>query len=168
MYITRSPGLKLGLLCIALLLILTACGSTASQAAPQATVTIDQTFQSQISPIPTVPTYRCGAWSSDNAPSPSSTITIYARLIKNIAGVPGATATAVAGVPSATATAVVHFQSGNQQLDQHPVSDSGGYVSFTLPLQGNQPTKIPATVDVTFTNFPGGTLHCTPAFFTPM
>lgn len=168
MYITRSPGLKLGLLCIALLLILTACGSTASQAAPQATVTVDQTFQSQISPIPTVPTYRCGAWSSDNAPSPSSTITIYARLIKNIAGVPGATATAVAGVPSATATAVVHFQSGYQQLDQHPVSDSGGYVSFTLPLQGNQPTKIPATVDVTFTNFPGGTLHCTPAFFTPM
>lgn len=157
MYITRSPGLKSGLLCIALLLILTACGSTASQAAPQATVTIDQTFQSQISPIPTVPTYRCGAWSSDNAPSPSSTITIYARLTKNIAGVPGA-----------TATAVVHFQSGDQQLDQHPVSDSGGYVSFTLPLQGNQPTKIPATVDVTFTNFPGGTLHCTPAFFTPM
>ena len=157
MYITRSPGLKLGLLCIALLLILTACGSTASQAAPQATVTIDQTFQSQISPIPTVPTYRCGAWSSDNAPSPSSTITIYARLTKNIAGVPGA-----------TATAVVHFQSGDPQLDQHPVSDSGGYVSFTLPLQGNQPTKIPATVDVTFTNFPGGPLRCTPAFFTPM
>ena len=161
MHITRSPGLKLGLLCIALLLILTACGSTASQAAPQATVTVDQTFQSQVSPIPTVPTYRCGAWSSDNAPSPSSTITIYARLIKNIAGVPGA-----------TATAVVHFQSqsGDQQLDQQnpPVSDVGGYVSFTLPLQGRQPTKIPATVDVIFMGFPGGTLHCTPAFFTPM
>src|SRR5260370_18338697 len=100
MYITRSPGLKLGLLCIALLLILTACGSTASQAAPQATVTIDQTFQSQISPIPTVPTYRFGAWSLDNAPRPSSAVTIYATLTKNIAGVPGA-----------TATAVVHFQS---------------------------------------------------------
>src|SRR5579864_767172 len=106
MYITRSPGLKLGLLCIALLL-LTACGSTASQAAPQATVTVDQTFQSQISPIPTVPTYRCGAWSSNNAPSPSSTITIYARLTKNIAGVPGA-----------TATADVHFQNSEQLLDQ--------------------------------------------------
>lgn len=168
MHITRSPGLKLGLLCIALLLILTACGSTASQAAPQATVTIDQTFQSQISPIPTVPTYRCGAWSSDNAPSPSSTITIYARLTKNIAGVPGATAIAV---PGATATAVVDFQSGPQPLDQNPahVSDGGGYVSFTLPLQGRQPTKIPATVDVTFTNpnLPGGKLNCTPAFFTP-
>lgn len=163
MYITRSPGLKLGLFCIALLLILTACGSTASQAAPQATVTVDQTFQSQISPIPTVPTYRCGAWSSDNAPGPSSTIIIFARLTarltKNITGVPGI-----------AAIAIVHFQNGNQQLDQHPVSDSGGYVSFTLPLQGNQPTKIPATVDVIFTNqnLPGGTLHCTPAFFTPM
>ena len=163
MYPTRTISLKLGLLCLALLLILTACGSTASQAAPQATVTIDQTFQSQISPIPTVPTYRCGAWSSDNAPGPSSTITIYARLTnKNIAGVPGA-----------TATAVVHFQSqsGDQQLDQQnpPVSDVGGYVSFTLPLQGRQPTKIPATVDVTFSIPPGGTLvHCTPAFFTPM
>src|SRR5579859_8122018 len=159
MYITRSPGLKSGLLCIAVLLILTACGSTASQAAPQATVTVDQTFQSQISPIPTVPTYRCGAWSSNNAPSPSSTITIYARLTKNIAGVPGA-----------TATAVVHFQNGDQVLDQNPpVSDVGGYVSFTLPLQGRQPTKIPATVDVIFKILPGGTLvPCTPAFFTPM
>jgi hypothetical protein len=157
MYITRSPRLKSGLLCIALLLILTACGSTASQAAPQATVTVDQTFQSQVSPIPTVPTYRCGAWSSDNAPGPFSTIIIYARLTKNITGVPGV-----------AASAIVHFQKGDQQLDQHPVSDSGGYVSFTLPLQGNQPTKIPATVDVIFTNLPVGSLHCTPAFFTPM
>jgi hypothetical protein len=158
MYITRSAGLKLGLLCIALLLILTACGSTASQAAPQPTVTVDQTFQSQISPIPTVPTYRCGAWSSDNAPGPSSTIIIFARLTKNITGVPGV-----------AAIAIVHFQSGNQQLDQNPISDSGGYVSFTLPLQGRQTTKIPATVDVIFTNqnLPGGMLHCTPAFFTP-
>src|SRR5216684_875410 len=160
MYSTRTISLKLGLFCIALLLMLTACGSTASQAAPQPTVTVDQTFQSQISPIPTVPTYRCGAWSSDNAPGPSSTIIIFAKLTKNITGVPGI-----------AAIAIVHFQNGNQQqLDQHPVSDSGGYVSFTLPLQGNQPTKIPATVDVIFTNqnLPGGTLHCTPAFFTPM
>ena|SRR3989442_2217212 len=157
MYTTRTISLKLGLLCIALLLILTACGSTASQAAPQATVTVDQTFQSQVSPIPTVPTYRCGAWSSDNAPGPFSTIIIYARLTKNITGVPGV-----------AAIAIVHFQKGDQQLDQHPVSDGGGYVSFTLPLQGNQPTKIPATVDVIFTNLPGRSLHCTPAFFTPM
>ena len=72
------------------------------------------------------------------------------------------------GVRGATATAVVHFQGGDQTLDQHPASDSGGYVSFTLALQRRQPDKIPATVDVIFTNFPGGTLPCSRAFFTPM
>ena len=154
----RFVALKCGVLCTALLLLLVACGPTANPITPQATVTISNTFQSQVSPIPTVPTYRCGAWASDNAPRGSSTITIYARLTKDIAGVSGA-----------TATAVVHFQGGDQTLDQHPVSDAGGYVSFTLPLQGRQPDKIPATVDVTFTNLPGGgTIGCTPAFFTPM
>jgi len=153
----RSIVLKISVLCIALPLILAACGTTSSQVAPQQTVTINSTFQAQVSPVPTIPTYRCGAWSSNNAPGPDATITIYARLIKNIAGVGGA-----------TATAVVHFQGGSQELDQHPVSDGGGYVSFTLPLQGRQPVRIPATIDVTFTNFPGGTLHCTLAFFTPM
>jgi hypothetical protein len=153
----RFVALKCSVLCMALLLLLAACGPTASPITPQATVTISNTFQSQVSPIPTVPAYRCGAWTSDNAPGASSTITIYARLTKDIAGVNGA-----------TATAVVHFQGGDQTLDQHPVSDAGGYVSFTLPLQGRQPDKIPATVDVSFTNFPGGTVGCTPAFFTPM
>lgn len=142
---------------MALLFILAACGATPSQVGPQQTVTISNTFQSQVSPAPAVPMYRCGAWTSNNAPRADSTITIYARITKNIAGVNGA-----------TATAVVHFQDGSQELDQHPTSDNGGYVSFTLPLQGRQPTGIPATIDVTFTNFPGGTLHCTPAFFTPM
>lgn len=142
---------------IGLLFLLAACGSTAGQVGAQATVTISPAFQSQLSPIPTVPPYRCGAWASNNAPSPNANITIYARLTKDITSISGA-----------TASAVVHFRSGAQSLDQHPVSDSGGYVSFQLSLQGRQPSKIPATVDVNFTNFPGGTLQCTPAFFTPM
>src|SRR5713226_5122120 len=137
-------------------LLLISCGGPAvSQLTPQQTVTVSPKFQSQLSPIPTVPAYRCGAWSSNNAPSPNATITIFARLTHNIAGVGGA-----------TATAVVHFQGGDQTLDQHPTSDNGGYVTFTLQLQGQQPVNIPATVDVTFTNFPGGTLRCQ-AFFTP-
>ena len=151
-----SLVLKFSALCFALLLMLTACGVTPDQVAPQQTVTVSSGFQSQASPIPTIPTYLCGAWSSNNAPGPNSTIIIFARITKDLAGVSGA-----------TASAVVHFQGGDQELDQHPTSDSGGYVSFTLVLQGRQPVKIPATVDVTF-GFPGVTLHCTPAFFTPM
>ena len=135
----------------------TACGATAEQVVPQQTVTVSSGFQSQVSPIPAIPKYLCGAWASNNAPNPNSTIIIFARITKDVAGVAGA-----------TATAVVHFQGGDQTLDQHPTSDSGGYVSFKLALQGQQPATIPATFDVTFTNFPGGTLHCSPAFFTPM
>lgn len=142
------------LACIALLFA--ACGPTANQMAPQQTVTVNPGFQSQISPLPTAAPYLCGAWTSNNAPGPYATIQIYARLTRTIAGVAGA-----------TATAVVHFQNGDQELDAHPTSDSGGYVTFTLSLQGRQPTSIPATIDVTFTNFPGGTLRCTQAFFTP-
>lgn len=152
MHTTRHIALYIGLL-----LLLAACGSTANQVEPHSTATISPSFQLQLSPIPTVPTYRCGAWASNNAPSPDTTITIYARLTKDITAIPGA-----------TASATVHFQNGDQALDQHPISDSGGYVSFQLPLQGRQPSKIPATVDVSFTNLPGGgTLQCTPAFFTP-
>jgi len=144
---------------VGILLLLAACAPLAStnQVQLQPTVTINPSFQSQISPIPTVPEYRCGAWSSNNAPGPNSNITIYARLTKDIAGVSGA-----------TADAVVHFQQGDQPLSQQSTSDSGGYVSFHLPLHGRQPVGVPATVDVTFTNFSGGTLQCTPAFFTPM
>lgn len=152
-----SLVLKFIVSCSALLFMLTACGATAEQVVPQQTVTISSGFQSKGSPIPAIPKYLCGAWSSNNAPNPNSTINIFARITKDLAGVTGA-----------TATAVVHFQGGDQTLDQHPASDSGGYVSFKLALQGQQPAKIPATVDVTFTNFPGGTLHCSPAFFTPM
>jgi hypothetical protein len=137
-------------------LLLSCGGPTVDQAIPQQTVTVSPKFQSQLSPIPTPATYRCGAWSSNNAPGPNDTITIYARLTQHLAPVSGA-----------TATAVVHFQGNDQTLDQHPTSDNGGYVSFTLTLQGQQPTNIPATVDVTFTNFPGGTLNCSQAFFTP-
>ena len=147
------------ILYVGLLLLLAACAPLANtnQVQLQPTVTINPSFQSQISPIPTVPEYRCGAWSSNNAPRPDSTITIYARLTKDIAGVSGA-----------TANAVVHFKDGDQPLSQQSTSDAGGFVSFHLPLQGRQPIGVPATVDVTFTNFPGGTLQCTPAFFTPM
>jgi hypothetical protein len=156
MHRNRSLALKLSVFCTTLLLMLTACGTTPDQVVPQQTVTVSKTFQSQASPVPTIPTYLCGAWSSNNAPGPNTTIIIFARITKDLAGVSGA-----------IATAVVHFHGGDQTLDQHPTSDNGGYVSFTLDLQGRQPHKIPATVDVTF-GFPGVTLKCTPAFFTPM
>ena len=156
MHRNRSLVLKLSVFCASLLLMLTACGVTPDQVAPQQTVTVSSGFQSKVSPIPAIPSYLCGAWSSNNAPGPNSTIVIFARITKDLAGVSGA-----------TASAVVHFQSGDQTLDQNPTSGSGGYVSFTLPLQGQQPVGIPATVDVTF-GFPGTTIKCTPAFFTPM
>ena len=144
-------------LSLPLVVLLIACGGpTVDQAGLQQTVTVSPKFQSQLSPVPSPPAYRCGAWASNNAPGPNSTIIIYARLTKDLQPVSGA-----------TATAVVHFQNNDQTLDQHPSSDNGGFVSFTLPLQGQQPDKVPATVSVTFTNFPGGTLNCSQAFFTP-
>ena len=142
---------------LAALSALAACGSgpTVDAAQPQQTVTINPGFQSQISPIPTIPPYRCGAWSSNNAPGASSTIVIYSRLTHN-----------ALGVPDISATADVHFQSGDVNLGT-ATSDSGGYATFTLPLQGRQPARVPATVDVTFSGIPGGgTVRCT-AFFTP-
>ncbi len=151
-----SRVLKFVASCPVLLLLLAACGATPSQVVSQQTVTVSSGFQSQVSPIPTIPTYLCGAWSSNNAPGPNSTIVIFARITKGLAGVRGA-----------TASVVVHFQSGDQELDQHPMSDNGGYISISLPLQGRQPVGTPATVDVTF-GFPGTTVKCTPAFFTPV
>jgi hypothetical protein len=155
--VNNARSVSLCALLIGLLLLLAACGPTATQLQPQPTVTIDPSFQSQVSPVPSPSQYRCGAWASNNAPSPNATIVIFARLIKNVKGISGA-----------TASAIVHFKDGDQTLDQQPTSDDGGYVSFKLPLQGRQPDRVPATVDVIFSNFPGGTVQCTPAFFTPM
>lgn len=140
------------------LLALTACSSapaaTGSTAQPQSTVTIKPGFQTQLSPIPTIPPYRCGAWTSNNAPNPGATITVYARITHDTQGVQGI-----------AASAVVHFRSGDVPLDQ-ATSDTGGYVTFTLSLQGRQPAQVPATVDVTFSGVPGGPLTCS-TFFTP-
>ena len=143
---------------IGLLALLAACSTAATNSLqPVQTPTINPSFQSRISPVPTMPTYACGAWASNNSPGPGSVITIYARLTKNVQGVSGA-----------TASAVVHFQYGDVQLGDQ-TSDSGGYVAFSLPLGGRQPVKVPATVDVTFSNLPGysGKIICS-AFFTPM
>lgn len=149
--------LSFWLLAFALLSGVAACGNASVNAAPpQPGVTINSGFQSSITPIPTLPPYRCGAWASNNAPGAFSTIVIYARLITQ-------DAKGVKGVP---ASATVHFQSHDFNLGQ-ATSDSGGYVSFTLPLRGQQPAQVPATVDVTFSGLPKGSVSCTPAFFTP-
>lgn len=139
-----------------LLLLLTACGPTAHQIQPQPTSTINKSFQAKVSPVPTPATYRCGAWASNNAPNAFSTISIYAKLTRDVNGVGGA-----------TAVAVVHFPNNDVTLDQIATSDSGGYVTFTLTLLGRQPRQVPTTVDVTFT-VAGTRVVCTPAFFTPL
>lgn len=148
--------LFLSLCSMAFLLVLTACSSgvTVNQSPVQPTVTINPAFQEQLSPIPTPATYRCGAWSSNNAPNANSTIIIYAKLTQDVKAVSGA-----------VAQATVNFQSGSQTLAEQPTSDSGGYVTFPLPLEGRQPTLVPATVDVTFTV--NGTKVSCQAFFTP-
>lgn len=155
----RLRSISLIMLICSSLFLLAACGpAVASQAQTQQTVTISKSFQTQATPIPTVPPYRCAAWSSNNAPGAYSTINVYARITKDIAPVSGA-----------NASAVVHFQSGDQSLTVPAASDNGGYVTFQVQLQGQQPRGTPATVDVSFSGIPGynGTLRCTPAFFTP-
>jgi hypothetical protein len=144
-------------LCVGLMIVLGACApeTTDNQSAANSTATVNPAFQKNVSPVPTVPTYRCGAWASNNAPSSNSTITIYARITKDIAGVAGASAAAVA-----------HLKNGDVPLSQRPTSDSGGYVTFSLSLSGRQPSKQPATVDVTFT-VGSNQVSCSPAFFTP-
>lgn len=156
-HVTGKALLLLGGLLLSLGLLLTACDSTFVMPTPTNqthAVSVDPDFQ-QGTPIATAPTYLCGAWSSNNAPGVLGTITIYARLTQNIAGIPGK-----------VATATVHFHSGDVTLTQHPTSDSGGFVSFTLPLLGRQPGGIPATVDVSF-SIEDETLDCASAFFTP-
>jgi hypothetical protein len=145
------------ILLIVVMQLLLACAPavTVNQAKPQGAITIDKSFQTQPSPTAKPIVYRCGAWSSNNAPGGYSTISIYARLTRQVKPVGGA-----------VARATVHFQYGDATLDQQPTSDAGGYVSFTFPLMGRQPHGIPTTVDVMFTL--GKTrIDCAPAFFTP-
>jgi len=147
-----------GTLLLTLAFLAVGCSQMATQTQAQQTAVVNPSFQSALTPLPTVPPYHCGAWASNNAPTMYSTITIFARLTKNIAGVKGA-----------TAHSVVHFtNNGDVALDAQPVSDNGGYVSFTLPLSGRQPSKTPATVSVSFT-VPGAqkAINCSLAFFTP-
>jgi hypothetical protein len=145
------------ILLITVMQLLIACAPavTVSQAKPQSTVTINPAFQAQNAPIAKPALYRCGAWSSNNAPGGYSTIAVYARLTKQVKPVAGA-----------VARATVHFQFGDVTLDEQPTSDAGGYVSFTFPLMGRQPSGVPTTVDVMFTL--GKTkIDCASAFFTP-
>jgi hypothetical protein len=134
--------------------LLISCAPTIDRTNSYSGSTVSSSFQSQMSPIPTPPTYTCGAWSSPNNPTPYSTITIYAKLTKN-----------VAGVPNIQASALAHLQYGDVPLDQHPVTDKGGYVTFFFSLAGRQPYLQPATIDVAFA-LKNSTIHCS-AFFTP-
>ncbi len=148
--------IHLSVLFMASLLLLAACGATVTQVKPQQTIVVNKSFQAQTSPIPTVPPYRCGAWAANNAPGAYSVLTVYAKLTKNLLGVGGTTANATA-----------HFLNGDVTFDQQPVSDAGGYVTFSLALQGRQPRQTPTTVDVSFT-VENKTVQCSPAFFTPV
>jgi hypothetical protein len=139
----------------ATLFLLSACAPTVNQLRPQQTLTVNQQFQQQLTPVPTIPAYRCGAWASDNMPNAHSSLIIYARLTKN----------STSGLVGVTARAVVHFKRGSVSLDEKPTSDTGGYVMFNLSLTGEQPHLVPATVDVTFNTQNTPTI-CT-AFFTP-
>ena len=158
-YILQAWHKKLFLfLSLGILLLLTACGGSlapVNKLTVQPSVQVNPSFQTQVSPVPTKLPYECGSWASNNAPSVYSTILIYARLMHNNQPVSGA-----------TASGTVHFSTFDTPLDQNPVSDSGGYVSFTLPLQGREPRLVPATVDVSFT-VNGKAIGCSQAFFTP-
>ena len=144
-------------LLLTILLSVSACGPSieVNKPKPQPTVTIKKSFQQGVTGVPKLPSYLCGAWSSANNPGAYSVISIYARLTQNVKPVVGMSAQATA-----------HFKYGDVNLDQAPVSDSGGYVIFYLPLQGQQPRLSAATVDVSF-NVNGKTIRCSPAFFTP-
>ena len=140
-----------------LLFLFCACGPTVTvnQIKPQESMSIDKSFQKSLTPLPAIPEYRCGAWTSTSAPSPYGSIAIYAKLTKDVVGVPGI-----------TAQAIVHFKEADVTLDARPVSDAGGYVSFALSLLGRQPRLSAATIDIDFM-VKGQTVHCSQAFFTP-
>ncbi|GCE27510.1 hypothetical protein KDA_29940 [Dictyobacter alpinus] len=144
-------------LLLTILFSVSACGPTieVNKPKPQPTVTIKKSFQQGVPSVPKFPSYVCGSWSSANNPGTYSVISIYARLTQNTKPVAGMSAQATA-----------HFKYGDVNLDQAPVSDSGGYVTFYLQLQGRQPRQQAATVDVSF-NVNGKTISCTPAFFAP-
>ncbi len=135
-------------------LALVACGTTGGLTHKQQALGINPQFQKQLSPVPTISPYKCGAWSSNNVPGANSTITIYAKLTQDLNG--------VANIP---ANAIVHFRSGDAPVGQQALTDNKGYVSFSLPLGGRQPRMQPTTVDVTF-NVRGTLVQCS-AFFTP-
>jgi hypothetical protein len=153
--IKKTPFVRLCILSSAMLLLLSACGPTVNQIKPRQTVTVDQQFQKQLTPIPTIPAYRCGAWASNNAPDAYSTITIYARLTKD----------STSGFAGITAKAIAHFKNGDMPLYDQPISDTNGYVMFNLFLAGRQPSMVPATINITF-NTQDNPTTCA-AFFTP-
>jgi hypothetical protein len=150
-----QPFAQLFVIFSATLFLLSACGPTANQIKPLPPLAVNQQFQKQLTPIPTIPAYRCGAWASQNMPDAHSSLVIYARLTKD----------STSGLAGITAQAVVHFRRGDVPLRKQSTSDAGGYVTFNLSLAGEQPRLIPATVDVTF-NTQKGPTTCT-AFFTP-
>jgi hypothetical protein len=147
-------SLPLFLALLVLSCLLASCAPTVDRTDTYSGSKVNPAFQTQMSPIPTPPSYTCGAWSTPNNPSTYSTITVHAKLTKN-----------VAGVPNISATATAHLQYGDVPLDQHPVSDKGGYVTFFFSLAGRQPYLQPATIDVAFA-LKNTTIHCS-AFFTP-
>jgi hypothetical protein len=144
---------------IFLVLALTACGPTASQWQATRNVSVNKAFQKKISQLVPIPNYLCGAWTSNNAPNPYSSINIYARLTQH-------TDQEIAPVRAAPAQATIHYAYGDKKLDQVPVSDSGGYVTFYLQLQGQQPRLVAATIDIFF-KVDGKHVPCSHAFFTP-
>jgi hypothetical protein len=144
---------------ILLPLALTACGPTASQWQVTRNVSVGKAFQKNLPALAPIPRYLCGAWSSNNAPDPYSSINIYARLTQQVNQ-------EITPVQAAPAQATIHYAYGDKKLDQVPVSDSGGYVTFYLQLQGQQPRLAAATIDIFF-KVDGHQIPCSHAFFTP-
>src|SRR5256885_10992024 len=107
--------LPVGIL-LPLVVLLGACGPAVNEPPTQKTVTINPTFQSQLSPVPTIPTYRCGSWTSNKAPGRYSTITIYAPPTKDVASVSGPMATAARQFPEEELTPAHNPPNANRRL----------------------------------------------------